>query len=62
MYRLGYYLNICIAYKTLLIILVTITYVDRSLQTKIGSILLKVDYVTIPKKKKKVDYVKIKIK
>lgn len=59
-YRLGSFLNICIAYKTLLIILVTITYVDRSLKTKIGNILLKVDYVTI--QKKKIDYVKIKIK
>lgn len=51
-YRLGSFLNICIEYKTLLIILVTITYVDRSLKTKIGNILLKVDYVTIQKKKK----------
>lgn len=46
-YRLGSFLYICIAYKTLLIILVTIIYVDRSLKTKIGNILPKVDYVTI---------------
>ena len=46
-YRLGSFLNICITYKTLLIILVTIIYVDRSLKTKIGNILPKVDYVTI---------------